>query len=152
MFTLLTVKRRRPDGSFWDSELCAVDFSIGAVINFGNVSSAAELAVRRFNSGASDAGEYNQWPMSECVDAATGQDLRPAVLDPAPEGAIVNVLGLDYVVPREVANHVAELRRAVFSLSTRPEKEREAREAATDARWTGGVEASAKHPDCHEND
>lgn len=151
MFTLLTVKRRRPDGSFQGPELCAVDFSIGAVIPFGQAKACAEVGVQSFNSGEAQPSGYYNWPMSECVDVA-GQDLRPAVLDPAPEGAIVNVLGLDYVVPQEVANCIAELRRAVFSLSTRPEKEREAREAATDARWTSGVEASAKHPDCHEND
>lgn len=108
------------------------------------------------------------------------QHIAPGEKVVKPSGMeIVNVLGLDYVVPRDVALHLAELRKAVsamveknrelqdllypktvYSINgipvTKEEFDRSTdaifKEAATDARWKNGVEEFSRQADCHEND
>jgi hypothetical protein len=93
-----------------------VDFSTGTVIPFVRSDIAADT-VQGLNAGTLSPTGFTVWPIEYCYDVFTGKPLVPGpALGPL---SVVNVLGLDYGVPKPVAEYVDTLKGAITAMAIR---------------------------------
>jgi len=104
---------------------CAVDLSQGSIIPFVSVDWAGRITAE-LNSGKEDSKGYMTWEVADCYFASDGSPLRPKTLDD-PVLAPVNVMGLDYSVPKPVADYLAHLKNTVFNLALKIDELQEQR-------------------------
>lgn len=114
MFTFdILQKREHFSGTLSNQYPCAVNIEDGLAIPFEN-KDVALRAIDDFNNeiGLPPTG-YNSWVPSECF-RMDGSPLVGTLDGPVePEKAVVNILGLDYPVAPQVAQHIAELKKAL---------------------------------------
>jgi hypothetical protein len=116
MFTVEIIRNRKRK----QSGPCAVDLTKGIVIPFSAHWMAAET-VALLNKGTSTSDCYFNWYPEEC-EFLNGDPVRPEVLDteaPAPYSDFVKVevTGLNFDVPKPVADYLAHLKNTVFNLA-----------------------------------
>lgn len=125
---------------------CAADLRLGLVIPLQTEENARWICAE-LNDGKSWA-KYHFAAIDLCYYADT---LQPLVSKTGPvdvsNNTIINILGLDYVVPSQVSGHIIELRKALAAAALKLaelEKTPAQRGDESAARWREGVAAFAR--------
>jgi hypothetical protein len=104
---------------------CAVDLAESSIIPFTSPEWATRTTAE-LNNGTENPKGYATWDVVDCYFANDGSPLRPKTLD-GPVLAPVNVMGLDYSVPKPVADYLAHLKNTVFNLALKIDELQEQR-------------------------